>query len=403
MKSITNAKTVARFVTAALTAAQLAKRRPAKTVTKKSRKPTRKTRSRRPAATTSITTYRKKKIVENHSSENRSIAIRSRARQPSALALARVSLEPQWYRVQGLSQYDTSVGFYPLANRLDSTNGRHLCPCHVWDITSTINIGGGGTGTQNVDCGAALGFTGISANSASQVFNLCSQNADGTYRSYPNTQWISENTTGGYDDLAKRKSIHHWTHVKMNLYGVRKRATKFVVQLVMIKDEGSDFMGSDTIGKRKLVDALVRPYIYNNLNSGDPQTLKNELKVLKTYEVTVAPTTTDEYGGSTAVPHIQTVNWFVEHNRVRRYDSTRADTPGNGQDAAFDQEIVAGAECRVKPTARVYLLVRALAPERRTDSSANWAPLGYMEMAAADPISEPSYDLVIRNKFSTPT
>lgn len=350
-----------------------------------------------------VLSRRRTTVRQNHSLENKSIALRVPARSNTALQMVRACMEPQWYRLQGLSQYDTSTGFYPLANRYDTTNVRHLCPAHVWDITSLINIGPSGTGTANVNAGTALGFQGLDANSATLNYELSSQSADGNTRAYPNTTWIAENTTGGYDDLAKRKCIHDWTHIKMNLYGVRKRATKFSVQLVMVKDDTADFFGPDTVQKRKLVDALIRPLIYNNLNSGDPQTLKQELKVLKTYEVTVAPTTLDDYGGSGAVPHIQTVNWFIQHNRLRRYDWDRSTTPTNDQVPAFDSKTVAGHQCRVEPKKRVYLLIRALSPDRRGDSAANWAPLGYMEMAQANPVSEPSYDLVLRNKFSTPT
>lgn len=395
-----------RAAAAAFAAATSSKRRrrSAPIRKKKASRGGRRTRTaRRSGGNAVVLTRRRTTVRQNHSTENRSIALRVPARASSALQMVRACMEPQWYRVQGLSQYDTSTGFYPLANRYDTTNGRHLCPAHVWDITSLINIGASGTGSQNVNTGAGLGFTGTNANSASLNFELGSQAADGTYRAYPNTSWILENVTGGYDDFAKRKCIHNWSHIKLNLYGVRKRATKFMVQLVMVKDDTADFFAADSQQKRKLVDALIRPLIYNNLNAGDPQTLKNELKVLKTYEVTVAPTLTDEYGGSSATPHIQTVNWFIEHNRLRRYDWTRANTAANDQSASFDQQTVAGAQCRVEPKKRVYLLIRALSPERRSDTAANWAPAGYMEMAQADPISEPSYDLVLRNKYSTPT
>lgn len=394
-----------RAVTAAIAAASQRRKSRSYTLKKKPTGTYRKRKTARRTRSGSAVTMSKRRttVRQNHSTENRSIALRVPARAPTALALARACLEPQWYRVQGLSQYDTSVGFYPLANRFDTTNARHLCPAHVWDLTSLINMNSTGTGSTNVDAGFGLGFNGTAANSPNSVFNLGSQDATGAYRVYPNTQWIAENATGGYDDLAKRKCIHNWSHIKMNLYGVRKRATKFVVQLVMVKNQNSDFIGTPTTLSRKLVDALVRPFIFNNLNSGDPQTLRSELKVLKTYEVTVAPTLTDEYGGTSATPHIQTLNWFIEHNRVRRYDWLRQSTPSNDQSAAFDNIGVASDNARVHPMKRVYLLVRALSPDRRSDSAANWAPAGYMEMAAADPISEPSYDLVIRNKFSTPT
>ena len=126
---------------------------------------------------------------------------------------------------------------------------------------------------------------------------------------------------------------------------------------------------------------------------GDPQT-KKYIKILKTYESIVSPISTDEYAADQAVPHIQTVNWFINHNRIRRYDWRKAGPPGLNPDAAFDIEAASGHDTRIEPSKRVYLVIRALSPERRTVVNA-WA--------TPDPISEPSYDIVIRNKFSNPT
>jgi hypothetical protein len=53
----------------------------------------------------------------------------------------------------------------------------------------------------------------------------------------------------------------------------------------MVKQEYGDFLeAADTnVEKRKIWDYLMRPFIYNNLNSGDPQ-VSSDIKILKTYE-----------------------------------------------------------------------------------------------------------------------
>lgn len=344
--------------------------------------------------TTSVTmTKRKKTVRENHSTENTSTWLNVPAKKPSPMKLINAILEPQWYRVQAISQYDTSTGFITLANRSEN-NTTHVLPVHVWDITSLPNYD-----TANIiypDAGFGLVKTSTAGNADCLAYPLNSESADGTIRK-TNTQWITENATGGFDDLAKRKAFHHWTHIKCNLYGCRKRATKFTCQLIMVKDEYADFIngGQTNREKHKLFDYLARPYIYNNLNSGDPQTA-DDIKILKTYEVTVAPISTDQYGGADAVPQIQTLNWFINHNRMRRYDWRRDIPPPSTQEPNFDAESGSGHNVRVDPSYRVYFVMRALSPEKRNVS-------GSTNDFGPDPISEPSYDIVLRNKFSVPT
>lgn len=340
-------------------------------------------------------TRRRKTVKQNHSVENNAVSLQVGARNPTAYKLATCAMEPQWYRVQGLSQYDTTSGFHPIANRKETVGeGWLILPAHVWDLTCSINYNGSSVIYPPV--GHALCYSGVGSNADATTLQLNSQNFDGTKR-IGISHLLVENASGSSDDLPKRKAFHHWTHVKMNLYGVRKRATRFVCQLVMVKEEFADFLSgaSTNVEKKKLWDYLTRPFMYNNLNSGDPQT-KSDIKILKTYEVIVAPTTTDEYGGQTATPHMQTVNWFINHNRIRRYDWKKDAPPDHGQDAAFDVEVSAGHDVRTSPRSRVYLLIRALSPDRREINVIN-------NELDADPISEPSYDIVIRQKFSNPT
>ena len=213
-----------------------------------------------------------------------------------------------------------------------------------------------------------------------------------------NSKWDYESASGGAagsgQGLPLRKSFHYWTHIKLNLYGVRKRSTKWRVQLMMLNDVTADFFNaaSTNLEKKKLYDWLARPLIYNNLQQGDPQT-RHDVKILRTYETILGPIQTDEYGGESAVPHIQTLNWFVKHNRIRRYDWRRDTPPVVDNNAAWDEDLDAGRDTRIDPKYRVYLVITALSPELRVTTSLNDAP---------DPVSEPSYDYLIRNKFGNP-
>lgn len=337
-------------------------------------------------------TKRRRSLKQNHSTENNVVSLQVRARKPSAYKLAMASMEPQWYTVKGLSQYDTSVGFHAIANRKCSGDSNIELPMHIWDLTAMNQQ------STNPDVGYKAYYTNETATAAAGVTSLWSNDATGSgLRTF--TSLIPENVSGGYDQLPKRKMLHHWSHIKLNLYGCRKRATRFVVDLVMVKNENADFLraSSQNVEKQKLFDYLTRPFMFSNLNAGDPQS-KNLIKIVKSYEVIIAPSSGDDYGGTAAaVPHMQTVNWFIKHERIRAYDWLRGQPPGVTQDPGTDVEDGSGIEPRTAPRARLYLMLRAMCPERRIVAT------NIGTAVVADPISEPSYDIALRHKFSQPT
>ena len=313
------------------------------------------------------------------------------------MKLAQLALEPQWFRVSGLTQYDTTNGFYPL-RLLKQADGQQELPLHVWDLTAHPNYVNNAYLSPDVGFVATKFTTADTAEVRMLPIFVGSQNANGV-TTQSNTVLRQENVFSPSGQPAScRKSFHHWSHIKLNLYGVRKRATRYVVQLVMVKQEFADFIDAagTNLQKQKLIDYLVRPFIWSNLNQSDPQTL-SMIKIVKTYEVIIDPITTDEYSGSSSVPHIQTVNWFVKHNRVRRYDWSRGAAASTDPGAIYDDESAAPGylSTRVDPSNRLYLVLRALAPEQRIAA--------INPPAAVDPITEPSYDLVIRQKFSDPS
>lgn len=326
-------------------------------------------------------------IMEN---ENRVVNLKVNAYKPSPFYMLKALFEPQWFRVSGLNLQDNTVGFQPIANRTEPSGVRCL-PMHVYDLTSMPNVING-TFTD-APTGYGMFLDSVLPNANVSIGELNSQNEDGTQRNF-NSKWISENTSDTVDIVPRRKAFHEYSHIKLNLYGVRKRATKFYVQLVQMKETGCDFLtaAGTNLEKKKLVDYMVRPLIYNNLNGGDIKA-REDFKILKSFETTIAPIKTDEYSGATSTPHIVTLNWFIKHNKLRDFSWFGGDTPGSGQVGNFDREL-GQVSVRVHPHRRLYLVVRAESPEIRTLSAGqlNW-------QISADPISEPSYDFVIRNKF----
>lgn len=204
--------------------------------------------------------------------------------------------------------------------------------------------------------------------------------------------WTRENTTSGNPHL-RRKGIHVFSQIQMNMYGVRNRSTEWSVRIVKVREEFADFFADGSnVSKQKLVDYLARPLIVSNLNLGDPITAKF-IKVIKQYKVSIDPITTDQVGGDLAIPKIQTLRWFIKHNRLRSFDWNRLHSAADtGAAANYDTENIQQFGMNPQVPARVYLLITALAPSGRSSCSDNQTP-------AVDVTTEPTYDIVIRNKW----
>lgn len=348
---------------------------------------------------------RKRYVQENKSNENQVISLKMPGRRITAMSLARAAMSPIYFRVQGLSQYDTNAGYYPIAQRsITSFNGMtYTSPLHFWEITSVCNIDGAQAINQpNVGWGA--GWT-VNNGTGTVVFNaLNSQNPAGLNVGFATLQTENVATSSIFHGSATfRNAFHCWTNIKMNLYGVRKRATRYVIQVVMFKDaDATDPVINITNNvstscqqfEQKaldMVDYLVKPFVYNNILLGDVQA-RQYIKVLKSYDVTIDPIQTTEYGGETATPHMQTLNLFIRHNKNRRFDWL--DTGGQSAATATAnwEQNVNGVQCRVNAKDRVYLMIRAMSPDINI---ANWD-------TSANAIQEPSYDLVMRHKYLKP-
>lgn len=393
MKSNLNLWTVA----ASAAASEMKRRyRSRKRPAKRAKRTARSAKRKRSTKTKTVTRRTRRRVYDNHATENRERSLKTYSRRLPLRSIVTSAFEPVWWRFQNVSQYDTSVGALCIAQRFNSTTGLRYPPCHVYDITCAPNV---------VDDALTPVAPGLALTQT--VPGVCSfttlpgQSANGTASG---GNWEIENsgqnpgTGANQPEVPHRKGIHEHTTVQLNLYGVRKRATKWLVELMMVKDEFADFISADgnNTQKKKLYDYLCRPFIYSNLLSAEPQTA-GMVKVLKRYTVTIAPTTTDEYGGqAAAVPHMQTLRWYIKHNRLRRFDWQReAPAVGLTPSAAWDQQSGATDSTRIYPTKRVYLVLRAMSPEAVTSTTVTPA-------VVADPISEPSYDIVLRNKWQFP-
>lgn len=321
---------------------------------------------------------------------SKSITIGSRKATVSAMLSS--IMEPQWYRCQGMTEYGLTRGFYALRNATTNA-GDYVFPAHVWDLTAIINLNSPATGNTQPNVGFAL-YNTVAGDS--YAYTLASIDSAGTVLGNTNLQFENTSTVSRAYDDPFRKAWHEYTNLKMNLYGVAGRSTRYLVQVVQFKDGTVDpITGAGTnVEKKKLFDYLVRPFMYNNLNVPDPKG-KQYVKVLNSYEITLDRP--EGLSTTESQPNIHTLNMFINHNRVRRYDWLGLSTPLEPGGPGWDQENGVGYETRVDPDYRIYLLIRAFnSVEELLQGDLQQTVQSYATATT------PSYDLVLRQKFQTP-
>lgn len=339
--------------------------------------------------TTTKLTRRRKRFSEHLGTENTYRSLTT-SRRFKLSRLVKSNVQPDIFRFQNLSRYDYSSGAIPCSLR--SNGGDLILPIHIYDVTRL---------TQGTDAAPAGSFLYRSSATpwTAERGSLYGQNPDGT--STGQIKWHVEQSSAPYDTV--ERCFHEYTQIKLNLYGVRSRSTRWLIQLVMVKEELADFYNgsSSNGGKRQLYDYLATPFIFNNLNVGDTKIGKQYLKILRQYEVTLDPMNTtigavDDVDGlrSTGVPKMHTLKWFIRHNRGRDFSWYRerdiviengAEWPQNYTNSALCQE-------QVEPKKRVYLMIRAMSPSITNGS------MDYTNYAVDENV-EPSYDILLRNKW----
>lgn len=357
---------------------------------------------------------------------NRSFGRAPRATAPRAMKLLNMALAHEIQRYQGVTNFDTNAGFFPLCQRGSIfTNGEYVkIPMNGVDLTSfTLN------GAFPAHAHAAFHWNGLLGSSHFNRVSLQGQNASCDTGV---TEWLKErsynmsvegNQSSYYTDAVQ----HEWTQMKLNLYGARHRTTTFYIDFVRFKDSKANFFeASNTfnVEARDALEYLTGGLMYSNLVKRESKGGRH-LDVVKRLKYTVAAETSLDLNTSSG--KIKNVNIFIRHGRVLRYDRDEAMTNGEPD---FDPENpdlphahADGADWQenlhpnrtVHPRARLYCLIRAFAPTRAVNNESTWmaspnTPFPYISANFHSVIptssgtgnvnNEPSYDMIVRNKYS---
>lgn len=316
----------------------------------------------------------------------------SRSRKPrtnsAKIALNRLMIkammQPSTFRVQGLTNYDTNLGYYTLRNAYRATPEQKNSPVHVWNLTTIPNQ------TTAPVAGYQLGWSSLSAAADVVRERLPSQSPQGIDQT--NGQYYNE-----IGDTAQALNVHNgyhdWTSVAINFYGPRSRTTWFEVIFFQPVDEFADpFLAAVTNAEYKqLLQYMERPCIYSNLQTDVSGKGYRKMKIVKRFKYFVSASQTTDV--DTSVGKIKQAKIFIRHGKMLDYDwQNNGVLPHTTQDGVDYVSNSADFDYPA-PKQRLYMMIRAFSPQIAS---------GTTEFPALDANRDPTYDMVIRNHFTFP-
>lgn len=320
--------------------------------------------------------------------------------------LLTLTTSQQVLRFQGVTNFDTNVGAFVLGNRevtSASPDSAWLSiPLHIYNLSEFAYKGTDGVVVPPRAC-KAFYWNGLSATQYPYHHYLTGQGPNGDTGTNTFTC-----TRKPISTLMPPRIMHDWLNIKLNLYGARKRGTTFYIEFVKFKEQNSNlWSAADTSYSRKDgLEYLTTSLTYSNLMSRCPE-YRKYLDVVKRYKYYIpggSKNDMDEIG------KVREVKMFIRQGRV--YDTqVHADTDLPHVDGdGVDYETTDTNYTHPVDRARLFMIIRAFAPERVKKTLTEWnsAPKpafvpadGKQFLTAyADPLVEPSYDIVLENAYS---
>jgi len=323
---------------------------------------------------------------------------RVRIQKYSMARVVDTSVNHQVSRFQLISNFDTNVGAAWISN-YEATGAAVHMPMAIFDLGSQLQPSLAIPGPPAM----VQPYWATSSGSAPLgMFHIPGQNADGTTSGVTHFQYESSEAT-----LPHHTNVTHavldWVSLRMNLYGQRKRTTKFVVTVFQITDDEVDPINGDStnVDRKALFQYLERPFIFSNLQQ-DWKGKRTGMKVIKEFTYNVAPMTSIDLNTSTG--NIHEANIKVQINKRMDYVYTKSNnSPFSVNPTAIlphtqldgldynDTSSVNSLHQSPKPKQNVFVAVRAFAPVRTYEEDGQNAN------------DSPSFDVIVRRGFTFPT
>lgn len=154
----------------------------------------------------------------------------------------------------------------------------------------------------------------------------------------------------------KRSSILKWVSLKAMFYAATASPTRIMVELVSFKDDRLHPTATPTDFSTAFWQKMSKKFLFNPIEPGDTE-LGKWMKVHKRVVINMDPKETTE----TTNTRYKELNFFFRANRKCDFDWNRNDVMSFN--AVNGQEINTGnVSTDVHPKARMYILIRSLAP-----------------------------------------
>ena len=319
---------------------------------------------------------------------------RVRIQKYSMPRIVNATVDKNVARFQQLSNFDTNVGAVWLDNH-QYTSGVVQMPMVIIDL-----------GSQHQPLITAIQppalvqpvWNNATVSSDISIAFQPGQNPDGTVTGNANFQYEESNLMTP-TPTTLTTGVLNWVNLRLNLYGQRKRTTKFVITIFQVTDDEVDPVnGSPTsLDRKALFQYLERPFIYSNLQQ-DVKMKKTGFKTIKEFTYNVAPMTSIDLNTTTGNIHEANINMQINKRMDYMYNQTASTMLPHAQVDGLDyNQNTAANTVHQSPKVRqnVFVAIRAFAPIRTYDTEA----LG--PLRSAD--NSPSFDIICRRSFTFPS
>jgi len=307
---------------------------------------------------------------------------------PDATNLMMAHIVDRWNSV---SNFDTNTGNIGIVNKNHISGIGSIIPLLTFNLTGYNQLDR--TSDDSSVCAAWDWETNSSLANLRRFFVNGANNLGGLVQ----PKWAVETTTSNAQTSAQvniPKILLKSVEIKMNLYGARKRDTQFLIDLVRIKDDECDFNSASLSNQefKNMIDGLTKPLVWSNINvnESNKQVPGKKLQFLRSWKYTVPAASTDDInstvGNIKEVSLNLTLNKFINYQRFDEQLLT-----GHAQADGDDYVANTASIIYEQPneTSRMYLMVRAFAPERSTAGD-------------IQALIDPSIDIIMKRRYTVP-
>lgn len=320
--------------------------------------------------------------------------------------LLRSQKEARYLRLQGITSFDTSGGYY-LCNQASTNPANSTClwPLYLIDYKATNNVNNG----VDINGQVLWRLQTPSANSTANVSFVqprLQQSSQGANDVNSNV-WQPENfysQTGVSISYPHRRTLINYIQAKFMFYGTLTRPVRWRVEMIRlnrdwlhpdfeITTDVSTGAGMNVLLERNAFwQYMLKPFVETPLCIQDPKMANYYTKVKTLCDFVIEPKLNTEPAADigesdVSFPHQRQFDYFERMDAVVKYDWD--DTNVRDYNTLGYQVNTGENKGSVNYRSRVYIMIRALAPVNNTS------------LTNQDLKIDPTFDMILRKKELT--